>query len=142
MRVAVLILDAEHPPDTAIMPLSPVSNGKGTTTCSYFTPGDKQLIYASTHLAGDACPPRPDRSQGYVWALYDSYDIFKTKAINPYDFGPNLENTVADYIGKHSPYKPYTDGRIVAAAVTTSAADAGKTATTATDTNTTAEAAA
>lgn len=53
----------------------PVSSGKGATTCAHFLPtGD--LIYASTHLAGDACPPRPDMSQGYVWALYDSYDIF------------------------------------------------------------------
>ena len=43
-------------------------------------PGDGDLLYASTHLAGDACPPRPDMSQGYVWALYDSYDIFKRQA--------------------------------------------------------------
>jgi hypothetical protein len=60
-----------------IPPLLPVSNGKGATTCSYFMPGDQKVIYASTHLGGDACPPKPDHSQGYVWALYDSYDIFK-----------------------------------------------------------------
>jgi Tol biopolymer transport system component len=58
----------------------PVSSGKGATTCSYFMPGDKQVIYASTHLGGDACPPKPDHSKGYVWALYDSYDIFKANA--------------------------------------------------------------
>jgi Zn-dependent M28 family amino/carboxypeptidase len=57
-----------------------VSNGKGSTTCSYFLPGDREIIYASTHLAGDACPPKPDHSQGYVWALYDSYDIFRANA--------------------------------------------------------------
>jgi len=57
-----------------------VSNGKGSTTCSYFLPGDKQVIYASTHLGGDACPPKPDRSQGYVWALHDSYEIFRANA--------------------------------------------------------------
>jgi Tol biopolymer transport system component len=57
--------------------LSPVSSGKGATTCSYFLPGDQSVIYASTHLGGDACPPKPDHSQGYVWALYDTYDIFK-----------------------------------------------------------------
>ena len=57
-----------------------VSNGQGVTTCSYFLPGDQQVIYASTHLAGAACPPRPDHSQGYVWALYDSFDIFKANA--------------------------------------------------------------
>ena len=59
--------------------LLPVSSGKGATTCSYFMPGDKEILYASTHLGGDACPPKPDHSQGYVWALYPSYDIFKSK---------------------------------------------------------------
>ncbi|HXI56701.1 MAG TPA: peptidase M28, partial [Polyangia bacterium] len=54
----------------------PISSGQGATTCAHFLPsGD--LIYASTHLAGDACPPRPDMTHGYVWALYDSYDIFR-----------------------------------------------------------------
>jgi Tol biopolymer transport system component len=57
--------------------LLPVSSGKGATTCSYFLPGDQEVLYASTHLGGDACPPKPDHSQGYVWALYDSYDIFR-----------------------------------------------------------------
>jgi Tol biopolymer transport system component len=57
-----------------------VSNGKGSTTCSYFLPGNQEVIYASTHLGGDACPPKPDHSQGYVWALHDSYDIFRANA--------------------------------------------------------------
>jgi hypothetical protein len=57
--------------------LTQVSSGKGATTCAYFMPDDRQVIYASTHLGGDACPPRPDHSQGYVWALHDSYEIFK-----------------------------------------------------------------
>ena len=57
-----------------------VSTGKGATTCAYFLPGDKEIIYASTHLAGDACPPKADQSQGYVWAIYDSYDIFRANA--------------------------------------------------------------
>jgi TolB protein len=57
-----------------------VSNGKGRTTCSYFLPGDKKIIYASTQLAGDECPPPPDRSKGYVWELYKSFDIFSANA--------------------------------------------------------------
>lgn len=57
-----------------------VSTGKGSTTCSYFLPGDREIIYASTHLGGDACPAKPDHSQGYVWALHDSYDIFRANA--------------------------------------------------------------
>ena len=57
-----------------------VSNGEGATTCSYFLPGDQDIIYASTQLGGAACPLKPDRSQGYVWALYPSYDIFRAHA--------------------------------------------------------------
>lgn len=58
----------------------PVSNGQGATTCSFFLPGDQDVIYASTQLGGAVCPPRPDHSQGYVWPLYPSYDIFRAKA--------------------------------------------------------------
>ncbi len=54
-----------------------VSTGKGKTTCSYFLPGDTTIIYSSTHLQSDLCPPLPDRSKGYVWELYNSFDIFK-----------------------------------------------------------------
>ncbi|HEY5628751.1 MAG TPA: M20/M25/M40 family metallo-hydrolase, partial [Candidatus Limnocylindrales bacterium] len=57
-----------------------VSTGKGATTCSYFLPGDAELIYASTHAGGEQCPPRPDMSKGYVWAIYRDYDIFKVRA--------------------------------------------------------------
>ena len=53
-----------------------VSTGKGRTTCSYFLPGDEKIIYASTQLADENCPPPPDRSKGYVWELYSSFDIF------------------------------------------------------------------
>jgi Tol biopolymer transport system component len=57
-----------------------VSTGKGTTTCSYFLPGDKEIIYASTHLASPECPARADQSQGYVWAIYEGFDIFRANA--------------------------------------------------------------
>lgn len=53
-----------------------VSTGKGRTTCAYFLPGDTTIIYASTHLGGDKCPPEPSKEQGYVWPIYDTYDIF------------------------------------------------------------------
>ena len=53
-----------------------LNSGKGRTTCGFFFPDGKRIIYASTHLAGDACPPAPDRSQGYVWPIYHSYEIF------------------------------------------------------------------
>jgi Tol biopolymer transport system component len=56
-----------------------VSKGKGRTTCGFFTKDGKHIIYASTHLGGDSCPPLPDRSKygnKYIWPLYSSYDIF------------------------------------------------------------------
>jgi TolB protein len=53
-----------------------LNSGKGRTTCGFFFPDGKRFIYASTHLAGDACPPAPDRSQGYVWPIYPAYEIF------------------------------------------------------------------
>jgi TolB protein len=53
-----------------------VSTGTGRTTCSYFFPNLGRIIYSSTHLGAKECPPRPDFSQGYVWAIYPTYDIF------------------------------------------------------------------
>jgi Tol biopolymer transport system component len=53
-----------------------VSTGKGRTTCSYFFPSGKKILYSSTHLGDAACPPKPDYSKGYVWAVYPSFDIF------------------------------------------------------------------
>ena len=53
-----------------------VSTGKGRTTCGYFLADGKHVLYASTHEAAEACPPPADRSKGYVWAVYPSYDIY------------------------------------------------------------------
>lgn len=56
-----------------------VSTGKGRTTCGAFLKDGKHVIYASTHLGADTCPPVPDRKKygnRYIWPLYDSYDIF------------------------------------------------------------------
>lgn len=55
-----------------------VSTGKGRTTCAYFLPGDSTVLYASTHIGSTECPPKPAprADHKYVWALYDSFDIF------------------------------------------------------------------
>ena len=52
-----------------------LSNGQGKTTCSYFTPDNKNIVYASTFKASPDCPPKPDYSRGYVWALFPGFDI-------------------------------------------------------------------
>ncbi len=55
-----------------------VSSGKGRTTCGYFRwPQGDKIIYASTEGESPACPPRPDRSKGYVWPIYPGYDIVR-----------------------------------------------------------------
>ena len=56
-----------------------ISNGKGRTTCAAFLKDGKHVVFASTHLAADKCPPTPDRAKygnKYIWPLYSSYDIF------------------------------------------------------------------
>jgi Tol biopolymer transport system component len=57
-----------------------VSSGKGRTTCGYFRfPQGDRIVYASTEDAAAECPPPPDRSKGYVWAVYESFDLFEAK---------------------------------------------------------------
>jgi TolB protein len=56
-----------------------VSSGKGRTTCGFFTKDGKHIIYASTYLGADTCPPLPDRKKygnKYIWPIYTSFDIF------------------------------------------------------------------
>ena len=56
-----------------------VSTGKGRSTCGAFTKDGEHVIYASTHLGADTCPPVPDRKKygnRYIWPLYSTYDIF------------------------------------------------------------------
>ncbi|MFZ4427759.1 MAG: TolB family protein [Saprospiraceae bacterium] len=54
-----------------------VSNGLGRTTCAYFMPGDKHILFASTHLGAAECPQTPRFINGkYVWGIYPTYDIF------------------------------------------------------------------
>ena len=57
-----------------------VSNGEGRTTCSYFLKGGKRILYASTFGGKKECPPNPDFSKGYVWAIYPDYDIYTANA--------------------------------------------------------------
>ena len=53
-----------------------VSTGEGRTTCSYFYPSGNEILYSSTHHHNASCPPNPDFSMGYVWPVYETYDVF------------------------------------------------------------------
>ncbi len=70
----IFVVDVESPGEPRL-----VSTGKGRTTCAYFFPDGERILYASTHLGGRECPPAPDMSQGYVWALYPDFDLFSAR---------------------------------------------------------------
>ncbi|MGZ4835583.1 MAG: TolB family protein [Terriglobales bacterium] len=83
-----------------------VSTGRGRTTCAYFFPDGKHILYSSTHAAAPECPPPPDWSKGYRWAVYPTYDIY---VANPdgsdprpltHNQGYNAESTISPD-GKH-----------------------------------------
>ena len=56
-----------------------VSTGKGRTTCGYFFPAGDRILFSSTHAASAECPPKPDYSRGYVWPIYDTYQIYTAR---------------------------------------------------------------
>jgi Tol biopolymer transport system component len=57
-----------------------VSTGKGKTTCAYYFPDGKRILFASTHASDPNCPPKPDYSKGYVWRVEPTFDIFTAHA--------------------------------------------------------------
>ena len=70
--------DQQYIMDLEVGSVTRVSTGTGRTTCGYFYDRDNRVLFASTHAAGDSCPPSPDMSQGYVWPLYRGYDLWST----------------------------------------------------------------
>ena len=73
-----------------------ISTGKGRTTCGAFLKGDKHVVFASTHLVDEGCPPVPDRTKygnKYIWPLYPSYDIFMA------DLNGNITKQLTDSPG-------------------------------------------
>ena len=55
-----------------------ISTGQGRTTCSYYMPDGKHILYASTHEGGVECPrePPPRADHKYLWSVYPTYDIY------------------------------------------------------------------
>ncbi|HEX2060456.1 MAG TPA: M20/M25/M40 family metallo-hydrolase [Thermoanaerobaculia bacterium] len=73
--------DQQYVMDLATGETKLVSSGKGRTTCGYFSyPAGDRIIYASTESEGVSCPPPPDRSRGYIWGVYPSYELYLAKA--------------------------------------------------------------
>ena len=85
--------DSSKEPGSRVVSVE-VADGNGG-----FTPIDETATYGIV-------------TNNYVRGGGDGYAVFAEKGMNAYDFGPNLEDAVAEYIGMNSPYQPYTDGRI------------------------------
>ena len=58
-----------------------VSPDHGAHTCSFFYPGSRQLVFASTSHLDGACPPKPEWPSHirYAWPLYP-YNIYRANA--------------------------------------------------------------
>lgn len=68
--------DEQYVYDLATGKVTKISTGRGRTTCGYFYDQDRRVLFATTQSGGDACPPEPDMSHGYTWAIYPTYDIW------------------------------------------------------------------
>ncbi len=81
-------------------------------------PAGERVIKAEVMENGAWAPLDPDKLYGVATNNYmrnggDGYDVFATDAVNPYDFGPPLEDVLADYIAKlGGEYTPTTGDRI------------------------------
>lgn len=53
-----------------------ISTGEGRTTCSYFMPNNREILFASTHEGNKMCPPVAEMKGAYTWPLYETYDIY------------------------------------------------------------------
>ena len=85
-----------------------ISTGRGRTTCGAFLKGNKHVVFASTHLVDEACPPVPDRTKygnKYIWPLYPSYDIFMA------DLSGNITKQLTDSPGYDAEATISPDGK-------------------------------
>ncbi len=90
--------DQQYVYDLATGKVTRISNGKGRTTCGYFYDHDRRVLFASTHAGGDECPPNPDMSHGYTWAIYPTYDIYTCRPDGS-DLKPFIEHPGYDAEG-------------------------------------------
>ncbi|MFN9583230.1 MAG: TolB family protein [Bacteroidota bacterium] len=72
----IFYLEIDKASDNSVYQPLMISTGQGRTTCSYYMPDGKRILYASTHLGGKECPADPPKDGKYLWAIYPEYDIF------------------------------------------------------------------
>ena len=81
-------------------------------------PAGERVIKAEVMVDGAWAPIDPAATYGVVTNNYmrqggDGYGVFETNGMNAYDYGPPLEDVVADYIASlGGEYTPHVEGRI------------------------------
>ncbi len=95
----------------------PQISGLRFTWTSAIASGQGRVQKVQVQENGSWVPIVPSKVYGVVTNNYvrnggDGYKMFATDAVNPYDFGPGVEEVVAEYLIKNGPYTPFLDGRI------------------------------
>jgi len=86
-----------------------ISTGTGRTTCSYYMPDGKHILYASTHASNQACPTVPKSPDGkYLWAIYPEFDIYIA------DLNGNITKKLTDSPGYDAEAVVSPDGKKIA----------------------------
>jgi 5'-nucleotidase/UDP-sugar diphosphatase len=81
-------------------------------------PGQGRIVKVEVQEGDAFAPIDPAKTYGVVTNNFmrtggDGYAVFNDDGIDPYDFGPPLEDVLADFVAKQGgTYKPYTDGRV------------------------------
>jgi len=80
-------------------------------------PNEGRILEVMVREGDGWAPIDPDKLYGVVSNDYvrrggDGYAVFAENAIDPYDFGPSLEDVVAAFMTAGGAYQPYLDGRI------------------------------
>jgi 5'-nucleotidase len=80
-------------------------------------PNEGRILEVMVQSGGGWAPIDQGKVYGVVANNYvrgggDGYVVFAESAVDPYDFGPSLEDVVAEYLAAGGAYQPYLDGRI------------------------------
>ncbi|UUP16869.1 5'-nucleotidase C-terminal domain-containing protein [Nitratireductor thuwali] len=94
-------------------------------------PGEGRVSDVEVSENGEWQPIDPDKTYSVATNNFmrnggDGYKLFAENAENAYDYGPGLEEVLADYLADNSPYQPTIDGRITKVGASTAAAGAAE----------------
>ncbi|HTL83470.1 MAG TPA: hypothetical protein VL651_17260 [Bacteroidia bacterium] len=89
----IMMMNVKAAKDSTYQPTH-ISHG-GRTTCSYFMPDGKHILFASTFKKDSLCPATGDlhKDGKYLWPVFDSYDIYVA------DLKGNITAQLTDTIG-------------------------------------------